>query len=154
MSEYHLAQINVGRLQAPIDDPLVVEFVDGLNAINALADESPGFVWRLQTENGNATSIQTTADELFIVNMSLWATLDDLFKYVYRTEHVDFLRNRRDWFQRMDEPHMCLWWVDAGHIPTIEEGLEKLEHFRRHGSTPQAFSFRNQFDASEAEVAK
>lgn len=153
MPDYHLAQINVGRLRAPIDDPRVAEFVDGLDEINALADESPGFIWRLQTEEGNATGVRTSDDELFIVNMSVWASLDDLFKYVYRTEHVDFLRNRRDWFERMDEPHMCLWWVPAGHAPSIEEGLAKLDHFRRHGSTPQAFSFRNQFDPSEAEEA-
>ena len=154
MAQHHLAQINVGILRAPIDDPLVAEFVDGLDRINALADDSPGFVWRLQTEEGNATGIQTTDDELYIINMSVWKAADDLFNYVYRTEHVDFLRNRRDWFERMGEVHMCLWWVTAGEIPTVDEGLARLDHFQREGSTPRAFSFRHQFDPTEKEIAR
>ena len=153
MPEYHLAQINVGRLRAPIDDPLVAEFVDGLDAINALADQSPGFVWRLQTEEGNATGIQTSDDELFIINMSVWATADDLFNYVYRSGHVDFLRNRRDWFERMGESHMCLWWIAAGEIPSIDDGLERLDHFRENGPTERAFSFRDQFNPDGARTA-
>lgn len=150
MSEYQLAQINVGRLRAPIDDPLVADFVDGLDAINTLADQSPGFVWRLQTEEGNATGIQTSEDELLIINMSVWATADDLFNYVYRSGHVDFLRNRRDWFERMGEAHMCLWWIPAGESPSIENGLERLDHFKENGPTAQAFSFREQFDSNGA----
>jgi hypothetical protein len=151
MARSHLAQINVGRLRAPIDDPLVAEFVNALDQINALADQSPGFVWRLQSEEGNATGIQTTDDQLFIINMSVWETADDLFNYVYRTEHVDFLRNRRDWFERMGEAHMCLWWVAAGEFPSIDDGLERLEHFQKTGPTPIAFSFRDQFDPPDAE---
>jgi hypothetical protein len=145
MPEYHLAQINVGRLRAPIDHPQVAEFANGLDRINELADQSPGFVWRLQTEQGNATAIKTSDDELFIINMSVWQTSDDLFNYVYRTEHVDFLRNRRDWFERMGEVHMCLWWVPIGEEPSIDEGLDRLEHFQLHGSSPHAFSFRDQY---------
>ena len=154
MANHHLAQINVGRLRAPIDDPLIAEFADGLDRINALADESPGFVWRLQTEEGNATSIQTTEDETFIINMSVWHTAEHLFDYVYRTDHVDFLRNRRDWFERMGEVHMCLWWIEVGEIPTIDEGLERLDHLQREGPTPTAFSFRHQFDPEGREIAR
>ena len=145
MTEYHLAQINVGRLRAPIDDPQITEFADALDAINAAADESPGFVWRLQTDEGNATGIQTTDDPLFLVNMSVWETSEALFEYVYRSEHVDFMRKRSDWFERMAEPHMCLWWIPAGHVPTPDEGLRRLERFRRDGPTPDAFSFRHQY---------
>lgn len=154
MARFHLAQINVGRLRAPIDDPLVAEFANALDEINALADQSPGFVWRLQTEEGNATGIQTTDDEMFIINMSVWEAADDLFNYVYRTEHVDFLRNRRDWFERMADAHMCLWWIPVGELPSIDDGLERLEHFKQNGSTATAFSFREQFDPPNAGVPK
>ena len=153
MSANHLAQINVGRLRAAIDDPMIAEFANALDDINALADGSPGFVWRLQTEEGNATGIMTSEDDQFIINMSVWESADALFEYVYRTEHIDFLRNRRDWFERMDEAHMCLWWVPVGHIPSIEEGLARLELFKEHGPTPDAFSFRSQFPPAEAEAA-
>ncbi len=152
MAVYHLAQINVGRLRAPTDDPVVAEFVNALDAINALADESPGFVWRLQTEEGNATGIQISDDELFIINMSVWATAVDLFNYVYRSGHVDFLRNRRDWFERMGEAHMCLWWLPTGEVPSIEDGMQRLDHFKLNGPTPKAFSFRDQFDPDGAEA--
>ncbi len=146
MSDHHLAQINVGRLRAPIDDPLVAEFANALDEINALADASPGFVWRLQTDEGNATGIHVSDDEQFIINMSVWETADHLFQYVYRTEHVDFLRNRRDWFERMDQPHMCMWWIEAGQVPSIDEGLARLDRLRRDGPTDQAFSFREPFE--------
>lgn len=145
MTDYHLAQINVGRLRAPIDDPLIAGFADALDEINAIADAAEGFVWRLQTDAGNATGIQTTDDPLFLINMSVWETADALFEYVYRSEHVDFMRRRSDWFERMTEPHMCLWWLAAGQVPAPEEGLRRLDHFRQHGSTKDAFSFRHQF---------
>lgn len=153
MTTHHLAQMNVGRLRAAIDDPLVAEFVDALDDINALADQSPGFVWRLQTDEGNATGIKISDDERFIVNMSVWESADDLFRYVYRTEHIDFLRNRRDCFERMDEPHMCLWWIPAGHIPTVEEGLARLELFNERGPPYDAFSSRHQLPPGEDEGA-
>jgi hypothetical protein len=145
VEDYHLAQINVGRLRAPIDDPQIAEFADALEEINAIADASPGFVWRLQTDDGNATGIQTTDDPLFLINMSVWETPDTLFDYVYRSEHVDFMRKRNDWFDRMHEPHMCLWWVPAGEVPTPKEGLRRLEQLRRDGPTPDSFSFRHRY---------
>jgi hypothetical protein len=145
VADYHLAQINVGRLRAPIDDPQIAEFADALDEINAIADAAEGFVWRLQTDAGNATGIQTTDDPLFLINMSVWETADALFEYVYRSEHVDFMRKRSDWFERMAEPHMCLWWIAAGEAPTPAEGLRRLDQFRRHGPTEDAFSFRRQY---------
>lgn len=146
MAEFHLAQINIARLRAPIDDPMVAEFVAGLDPINALADGSPGFVWRLQTEEGDATSIQAYEDELVIVNMSVWETADDLFNYIYRSGHVDFLRNRREWFERFGEPHLCLWWVPAGELPTVHDGVDRLKLLLTEGPSPQAFNFRSHFE--------
>ena len=143
MADYHLAQINIARLRAPIDDPMVAEFVEGLDPINALAEQSPGFVWRLQTDEGDATSIQAYEDELVIVNMSVWETVDDLFNYVYRSGHVDFLRDRRDWFERLGESHMCMWWLPAAALPTVDEGVARLEILQTRGPTSQAFTFRS-----------
>jgi hypothetical protein len=146
MAEYHLAQINIARLRAPIDDPLTAEFVAGLEPTNALAEGSPGFVWRLQTEDGDATSIQAYDDELVIVNMSVWKTADHLFNYVYRSGHVDYLRNRRGWFERFGEAHMCLWWVATGELPTVEDGVARLKVLQTNGPSPVAFNFRTHFD--------
>jgi len=153
MADHHLAQINIARLRAPIDDPMVAEFVEGLDPINELADQSQGFVWRLQTDDGDATSIQAYDDELIIVNMSVWETADDLFNYVYRSGHVDFLRNRRGWFERLGESHMCLWWVPVGELPTVEHGRERLRLLQANGPTPQAFNFRSQFGPDERQIA-
>ena len=143
MVDHYLAQINITRLRAPIDDPMVAELVEGLDPINALAEQSPGYVWRLQTDEGDATDIQAYEDELVIVNMSVWETVDDLFNYVYRSGHVDFLRNRRDWFARLGQSHMCMWWLPVGVLPTVDEGVARLEILQTKGPTPQAFTFRS-----------
>jgi hypothetical protein len=141
----HLAQINVARLRAPIDDPATAEFVEGLERINALADTSAGFVWRLQTEDGNATAVRAYDDELVIVNMSVWTSLEALADYVYRSGHVEFLRRRADWFRRMGEANVALWWIEPGHRPPVAEGVGRLAHLRAHGATPRAFTFRRPF---------
>lgn len=150
MAEYHLAQINIARLRAPLDVPLIAEFVAGLEPINAIAETSEGFVWRLQTDEGDATSIQECDDELVIINMSLWENVDHLFNYVYRSGHVDFLRNRRDWFERFGKVHMCMRWVPAGEPPTVEDGVARLELLQTNGPTPQAFTFRTHFEPEAA----
>ena len=146
MAEYHLAQINITRLRAPIDNPLTAKFVAGLEPIHALAEGSPGFVWRLQTGDGDATSTQAYDDELVILNLSVWETADHPFNYVYRPGHVDFLRNRREWFERFGEAHVCLWWVAAGELPTVEDGVARLEVLQSNGPTPEAFNFRTHFE--------
>lgn len=143
---FHLAQLNIGRLRAPTDDPLVAEFMDALDPINALADGSPGFVWRFQTEDGNATAERPFDDDTILVNFSTWESMDALADYVYRTAHVEFLRRRREWFERMEEVSVVPWWVPAGHRPTVHEAIERLEHLRAHGPTPSAFTFRTPFD--------
>lgn len=145
MSEYHIAQINIGRILAPIDDPLMADFVSQLPPVNALADASPGFVWRLQTESGNATSIKVYEDEMVAINMSVWESVDSLREYVYKSAHSGALRDRKRWFEKFDGPYYALWWVPAGQIPTPQEGKERLEHLRVHGETEHAFSFRHNF---------
>ncbi len=140
-----LAQINVARLQAPIDDPLVAEFVDALDAINALAERSPGFRWRFQTEDGNATAVRPYDDDLIIINITVWESIEALADYVYRSDHTAFLRRRREWFERVEDAAVALWWVEPGSRPTVTEGVARLEHLRQHGPTPHAFTFRHRF---------
>ncbi len=143
---HDLAQLNVGRLRAPTDDPLVAEFMAALDPINALADESPGFVWRFQTEEGNATGERPFEDDSILINLSTWASVDALSDFVFRSRHVEYLRRRREWFERMDEVITVLWWVPAGHQPAPAEAVERLEHLRAHGPTPHAFTFRHRFE--------
>jgi hypothetical protein len=147
---FHLAQINIGRLRAPTDDPLVAEFMDALDEINALAEASPGFVWRFQTEDGNATAVRPYEDELVLINMSLWESVQALGDYVYRSDHVTYLRRRAEWFHRTVEAIVALWWVPAGTLPAVEDGVARVEHVRRHGPTPYAFTFRHTFAPSGA----
>lgn len=142
-----LAQINIGRLIAPIDDPRIADFVAQLEPINALADRAPGFLWRLQSSSGNATDIAYSDDPFIFVNMSVWASIEALRDYVYSSKHVEVLRQRARWFEKMDRSHSCLWWISDGHIPTIAEGRERLEHFQAHGPTPHSFWFSKTFPA-------
>jgi hypothetical protein len=143
----HLAQINVGRLIAPIDDPRIAGFVAQLDPVNKLADESPGFVWRLQSQSGNATDIVYNDDPTIMVNMSVWESLDALKAYVYGSRHLGVFRERSKWFEKMDLPHYCLWWVPVGHVPTVAEGRERLEHYQTRGATPHAFWFSEWYPA-------
>lgn len=153
MSGYHLAQINVGRLRAPVDDPLIRDFRDNLDRINAIADAAPGFVWRLVGEGNNATDIQPDPqDPLFAVNMSVWEGPQALGAFVYRSDHLPIMRRRAEWFEKM-ELFLCLWWVPKGHVPTVEEGLARLETLRRRGPSPEAFTFRDIFPAPDAAEA-
>jgi Domain of unknown function (DUF3291) len=145
-TEWHLAQLNVGRLLAPLESPEIVGFVDQLDAINRLADDSPGFVWRLATDAGNATSIRPTEDDLFLINMSVWSSIEALRAFTYGTAHVEVLRGRRAWFERLATAHLVLWWVRAGHRPSIAEALDRLDELRRNGPTPAAFTFRTPFE--------
>jgi hypothetical protein len=144
--QWHLAQLNVGRLRAPIDDPIIAEFKGALDAINALADRSPGFVWRLQTADGNATALHPIDDdELIAINMSVWESIEALGDYVYRSDHTAFLRRRREWFERYGTAYLVLWWVPAGHVPSIDEALARLDELERNGPTEKAFTFARRF---------
>jgi hypothetical protein len=145
---WHLAQINIGRLRAPIDDPTIAEFHDALETINRLAEASDGYVWRLQDEDlGNATSFHIVpGDELLIPNMSVWTSIEALAEFVYRSDHTPFLRRRREWFERPTTAFLALWWVPAGHLPTLDEGSARLDLLERDGPTSEAFTFRRRFD--------
>lgn len=149
-SSYEIAQMNVGIVKGPMDSPIMAEFAANLDRINALADRSPGFVWRLQTAEGNATAIRPFADESLLVNMSVWRDLESLSEYAYRSAHAEILRRRREWFERMSEAYLVLWWIPAGHRPSVEEGVAKLEWLRAHGPTPEAFTFRRAFPPPDA----
>ncbi|HJS72985.1 MAG TPA: DUF3291 domain-containing protein [Vicinamibacteria bacterium] len=147
MNKHHLAQFNIGRMRGSIDDPVMEGFRSQLDRINAIADASPGFVWRLQTEDGNATAIRAFEDPLMAVNMSVWESLEALHQYVYKSPHVGPLRERGQWFEPLDVPILVLWWIPAGHIPTVEEAKERLAHLHAHGPGPRAFTFRQPFPA-------
>ena len=150
MSRYHLAQLNVGIIKAPLESPVMADFVNNLDRINALAEASLGFVWRLQTEEGNATALRPTEDENFLVNMSVWEDADSLSRFVFKSAHVEIMRRRREWFERMVEAYLVLWWVPKGHVPTVDEALAKLARLREHGPSPEAFTFRTAFPPPDA----
>jgi Domain of unknown function (DUF3291) len=142
---YQLAQANIGRLRAPIDDPIMEGFRSQLDPLNALADRSPGFVWRLQTEDGNALAIRPFADERMAINMSVWESLEALQQFVYRSAHVGPLRDRKEWFEPIEGPILVLWWIPAGHVPTVAEALERLQRLKQNGPSPDTFTFRTPF---------
>lgn len=150
MNAYHLAQINIALPLAPLTDPRLHSFVSRLAEINALAEGAPGFVWRLKDEEGvGATAIRIFDDDLIIVNMSVWENIDTLFQYTYYSDHVQVYRQRNDWMVKMDAAYFAMWWIPAGHIPTPQEGREKIEHIRAHGATPLAFTFKQRFTPEE-----
>lgn len=149
MSEYHIAQINIGRAVGALDGPIMAEFMQNLEPINALAEQTAGFVWRLQADDGNATSIRVFEDESILINMSVWESVEALREFTYFSQHTDFLRRRHEWFERMGTPIMVLWWVPAGHIPSAEEAKERLSMLEKHGPTPLAFTFKQPFTVDQ-----
>jgi len=142
---YHLAQLNIGRSVAAIDDPAMADFVANLDRINALGEATPGFVWRLKDETGSATAIRAFDDPLMIVNLTVWTSVEALRGYVYRSDHADLFRRRREWFVPLDGPSLVLWWVPAGHIPTVAEARERLDHLAANGPTRIAFTLKTTF---------
>lgn len=149
MSRYELAQLNIAIMKEPLESPTMADFVANLDRINALAESSPGFVWRLQTDDGDATALRPLGDDT-LVNMSVWKDVESLNYYVYKTAHVEIMRRRREWFDRMREAHVVMWWVPRGHRPTIADAAEKLALLRANGPTADAFSFRNAFPPPDA----
>jgi hypothetical protein len=153
--DYVLAQVNVARLRAPLDSSLLADFVAALDRVNAAADAAPGFVWRLQTEDGNATSVRAfewdqAGSAGVLVNMSVWESVEALAGYVYSDTHRQVLRRRRRWFERMAEAYTALWWIPRGHLPTTLEAEDRVLHLRESGPTPYAFTFRERFPAPDA----
>ena len=148
MTVWRIAQVNVGRLLAPVSDPRIDDFRNALARINGLADVQPGFVWRLTGDGDDATDLRPDAgDELQAINASVWDSIDDLAAFAYRTEHRDFVRRRTEWFESPREAYLALWWVEASHRPDVAECLERLAHLRIHGPTVFAFDFRTRFES-------
>jgi hypothetical protein len=152
MTALHIAQVNIGRIRAVLEDPVMSGFVARLDEINGLADRSPGFVWRLQTEAGNATYLRPFDDDRILFNMSVWESLEQLKQFVYRSAHAEVLRRRHAWFERFSGAYTALWWVPRGHIPGIDEAKKRLAHLDAHGPSPFAFTFGQPFPA-DAEFA-
>jgi hypothetical protein len=146
---HHLAQLNIAKMRFPLESPGMLDFVNNLDRINQLADSSDGFVWRLQGEGSDATSLRPFEDDFIIVNMSVWQNLESLKNYVYKSAHTDILKRRAEWFEKVQEAMVVMWWIPQGHIPTVTEAKERLEHLRAHGSSEFAFSFREAFAAPE-----
>lgn len=150
MPHFHLAQVNIALPLEPLDSPLLAEFMASLDPVNAVADGAPGFVWRLQTESGNATELSGFDDERLIVNMSVWESLEALRAFVYSNRaHLDVMRRRREWFDRL-RLHLVLWWVPAGHLPTVVEAEERMALLDALGPSPEAFTFREHYPPPDA----
>jgi heme-degrading monooxygenase HmoA len=145
MTNIHLAQINIGRMKAPLDDPAMAGFMGRLDDLNALADRSAGFVWRLQGAEGNNTYLRPYEDERIIVNMSVWETVEHLRAYVYSNPHAELLKQRRQWFEQFDGVMMALWWIPAGHIPSVDEAKQRLASIEQNGPSAFAFTFKKTF---------
>ena len=146
-SDWHVAQVNIALPRAPLDAPELEDFVAMLAPINALADGSPGFVWRLQGETGDATGIRAFGDDRILVNLSVWETIEALGAFVFASRHNEVLHRRREWFERMAEPHLAMWWIHAGTTPTVEEAERRLATLRERGPSPDAFTLREPFPA-------
>lgn len=150
MTRYHIAQVNIGRIKAPLNDRQMAGFVNRLDEINALADHSPGFVWRLQTSDGNATYFRPYPDDdRILLNMSVWSSIETLRHYVYKTAHAQLLQHRQEWFEKFSGAFAALWWVPEGHIPGIDEAQKRIAHLDAHGPTQFAFTFKNVFPPDE-----
>jgi hypothetical protein len=155
MSGWQLAQVNIGRLQEPLDHPQLAAFVEALDPVNAAAERAPGFVWRLQTDDGNATSVQAftwDAGAGMIINMSVWTDVEHLTAFVLGDLHRAILRQRRQFFQKMAEAYLACWWAPEGHRPGTQEAEERVRYLRAHGPTPFSFTLRHHFPPPDAEA--
>jgi len=139
---YNIAQVNIGRIRAELEDPMMAGFVNRLEEINALADGSQGFVWRLAGTENNATYLRPFDDPWMLLNMSVWESVEHLRRFVYETSHKELLRQRHAWFEKLTDVYAALWWVPAGHIPSVDEAKQRIEHLRKNGSTQFAFTFK------------
>ena len=148
MTSYHLAQLNIARMKFPAESPGMADFMNNLDRFNALAEQSPGFVWRLQSDDGNATSISFFGPDI-LNNLSVWKDAQSLHDYVYRTAHAQIMSRRKEWFERFEDSYSVLWWIAAGAIPTLEEGNERLEMLKVQGPTAEAFTFKQVFPAPD-----
>ena len=151
MPDFELAQLNIAYLKAPIDSPVLADFVDNLDRVNRLADAADGFRWRLQADDGNATSLRPFGDDV-LVNMSVWRDLDSLRRFVSDPAHAEIMKRRREWFAQSPQAYAVLWWVPSGHRPSLAEAAERLERLRQQGPSSTAFTFGRVFSAPEEDV--
>ena len=143
--KHHIAQVNIAHMKGTLEEPVMTGFVARLDEINELADNSPGFIWRLESEEGDATSIQAFDDPLILINMSVWASIEALHAFVYSSAHIELLRGKKGWFDRAKKAHLALWWVQEGHIPTVGEAKQRLETLDALGPSPEVFTFRHRY---------
>lgn len=144
---FHLAQVNIGIAKGEMDSEMMKVFADNLDPINAIAESSVGFVWRLKDDAGNATDIAFSGNPKELVNMSVWESVETLKHFMFKTHHIDFLKRKKEWFETPTQANYVLWWVPVGHIPTIEEAKQKLDLIRQNSETTEAFSFKKVFAA-------
>ena len=149
MTDYHIAQINIATMLAPLESETMSGFVARLDEINGLAEGADGFVWRLKTDEDNATAIRAFDNDQIIINMSVWESIDALFDFTYQSNHVELFRQRRDWFSKMSKPFFAMWWIPAETVPTPEDAQAKLNHIAQHGITPLAFNFKQRYTVEE-----
>lgn len=152
VGQHHIAQLNISRLNAPLDSPEMKEFVDFLEPVNRFAEESPGFVWRMKGENGEASSLMASPfdDPMIVTNLTVWADIPSLQAFVYRSVHRYFLQSRRQWFARVDGSQVVMWWVEPGTFPTLADAKARLERLDRNGPSPSGFTFQKAFDRDGA----
>lgn len=150
MTKFQIAQVNIGRMKAPLEHEVMAGFVARLDEINALADRSEGFVWRLQGSGGNATYLRPYDDDRILFNLSVWESIEHLKNYVYRSAHAELIKERKQWFEHFEAAYMALWWIPAGHVPGVDEAKKRLEHFDAHGPSQFAFTFRSIHQPDEA----
>lgn len=147
--EYQIAQVNIARMLEPLDHPVMADFVDNLDRINALAEESEGFVWRLVEDGNNATTLQFFDDRFLIINMSVWNSMESLFNFTYQSAHTEVFNRRKEWFSKLDNIHMACWYVPLGFVPGPEEARIRLGYLNKHGETPYAFTFKSRFTVGD-----
>lgn len=146
MIKYHIAEINIAKMKGVnIGDAIMKEFVENLDTVNQIAEKSEGFIWRLKDENNNATSLNPYNDVQIIINVSVWESIETLENFMYRTFHSDFLKRRKEWFNAFGTAHTAMWWIPEGHIPTLQEAVEKLDYLQKNGASINSFDFKNKF---------
>ncbi|MFC4721871.1 DUF3291 domain-containing protein [Geojedonia litorea] len=146
---YHLAQVNIAKTLAPMEDPIMADFVNNLDRINTLAESSLGFVWRLESDDDDTVAETVFGDNSLVINMSVWKSIDDLFNFTYKSDHVEIFARRKEWFSKIDSMHMVCWYVKQDHIPTLEEAKHRLEYVNTHGETPFAFTFKRKYSVDD-----
>lgn len=145
----YIAQLNIAKAKYELDSPQLKDFIDNLEPINQIAESSDGFIWRLKDDSGNAVSIQAFDDPRVIVNMSVWTSIDALKSFMFKTHHVDFLKRKQEWFERLEQANHVLWWISKEHRPTLQEAQERLRYLRDNGESPYAFSFKRQYSTDD-----